>query len=451
MRTWTVIATFVAALMFGGTALAGANEDAARAAGHLADLDIAARDYVGKSPAFSDATRAKAFALIGSLRAQAATMSEAQFLFAIARVAGLADNGHDELGIGEGAWFPKLRLPIRMIWFADGLVVARAAPEAADLLGAHILAVEGKTPNELMDRLRPLQGGKDAYRRWQLNWMFHCPEALHELGVAAAPDRLRLRLALRDGRIVDRLLTARPASEFPPGRHPVRYWSKEPWAGESEKGWRAANVAEAPLYLQQPDAWFRMQDLPAIDALYVQFRTNYDEGDAKIAPFVAAVSQRLKTAPPKNLVLDLRFDIGGDNTQNRDLMREIAHAVPGRIYLLIGNYTFSAGIASAAELAHDGGDKVVVVGDEAADRTTWWSENHEGVCLPTSKLCLAMNTGLWDIVNGCAGNKACYSDQFDLRVKTLDPAIKAPLTSADWLANRDPALDAVAADLKRFR
>jgi hypothetical protein len=62
-----------------------------------------------------------------------------------------------------------------------------------------------------------------------------------------------------------------------------------------------------------------------------------------------------------------------------------------------------------------------------------------------------MNTGLWDIVNGCAGNKACYSDQFDLRVKTLDPAIKAPLTSADWLANRDPALDAVAADLKRFR
>ena len=157
---------------------------------------------------------------------------------------------------------------------------------------------------------------------------------------------------------------------MPPGQVPGRYWIPALWDGEREKGWRTAvDPSRAPLYLRRPDAWLRMIDLPDLEALYVQFRSNFDEGDEKIAPFVGAVSKRLKSSPPKNLILDLRFDTGGDNTQNRDLMREIAQRVPGRIYLLVGNYTFSAGIASAAALKHDGGDKVTIVGDAVGDRT----------------------------------------------------------------------------------
>jgi hypothetical protein len=163
---------------------------------------------------------------------------------------------------------------------------------------------------------------------------------------------------------------------------------------------------------------------------------------------VGGVSKHLKSSPPKNLILDLRFDTGGDNTQNRELMREIAQRVPGRIYLLVGNYTFSAGIASAAALKHDGGDKVTIVGDAVGDRMHWWSEHGEPVCLPASKVCFAINTGYWNLVDGCHGNPRCYGDQFDLAVPTLEPALRAPLMSQDWLANRDPGMAAIVEDLK---
>ena len=415
----------------------------------LADLDVVQREYVERAPGFSSTARQQAHSLIADLRGRAPAMTDAQFVFALARIAALADNGHDTIHLGEGSWSPKLRLPLRMIWFPDALLIARAGPDVAELLGASIVKLEGLTTGELMERLRPLQGGIDDLRRWQLNWIFHNPEALHAIGVARHPDRVELQLKLTDGRVVTRTVVARPKAEVPPGQVPARYWIPALWEGEREKGWRTAvDPGGAPLYLQEPDAWFRMIELADLDALYVQFRSNFDEGEAKIASFVAAVAKRLQSSPQNNLILDLRFDTGGDNTQNRDLMREIAQRVPGRIYVLIGNYTFSAGIASAAALKHDGGNKVTIVGTASGDRTHWWSEHGEPVCLPASRVCFAVNTGYWNIVEGCRDNPRCYGDQFDLAVPTLEPALPAPLTSRDWLANRDPGMAAIAADLK---
>jgi hypothetical protein len=78
----------------------------------------------------------------------------------------------------------------------------------------------------------------------------------------------------------------------------------------------------------------------------------------------------------------------------------------------------------------------------------WWSEHGDPVCLPASGACFALNTGYWNLVEGCRANPRCYGDQFDLTVPTLEPALSAPLTSLDWLANRDPGLAMIAADLK---
>ncbi len=415
----------------------------------LADLEVIERDYVAVAPGFTAQARTLAREALARLRRDAAKLDDAGFALGLAGVAAFADNGHDGAYLADGAWHPTLRLPFRVIWFPDALVVARAAPDAHELLGASILALEGRSPDELMRRLRELQGGTDVSRRWQLSWILQSPEALHALGLAHHADRLQLRLRVRDGRVVERTVKAVPASELPPPQAPRRYWMPEPWEGETDRGWSVAADPEAsPLYLQQADELFRLVPLPVLDALYLQFRSNEDEGDARIAPFVASVAERLRNSPPENVVVDLRFDTGGDNTQNRELMRQIASTVRGKIYVLVGNYTFSAGIASAAALVHDGGEKVVIVGDEIADRTHWWSEGKH-VCTPNAKVCFTVNTGFWDIVHGCEGQPACYGDQFDLRVPTLAPVWRHPLTSRDWLSNRDPALDHILAELRR--
>ncbi len=418
-------------------------------AARRADLDVIERDYVAVAPGFTAQAQTSAKEAIARLRRDATKLDEAGFALGLARIAAYADNGHDSAYLADGAWHPALRPPFRLIWFPDALVVARAAPEARELLGASILTFEGRSPDELMRRLRAFQGGTDALRRWQLSWIIQSPEALHALGLARRADRLQLRLRLRDGRVVERTVKAVPVTELPPPQAPRRCWMPAPWEGETDHGWSvAADPEAAPLYLQQPDELFRLVPLPDLDALYLQFRSNEDEGDVKIAPFVASVAERLRSTPLENVVVDLRFDTGGDNTQNRELMRQIASTVRGKIYVLVGNYTFSAGIASAAALVHDGGEKVVIVGDEIADRTHWWSEGKH-VCAPNAKVCFTVNTGFWDIVHGCEGQPACYGDQFDLRVPSLAPTWRDPLTSRDWLTNRDPALEHILADLRR--
>jgi len=424
-------------------------DDVAAPASRAEDLRIFEREYLERSPAFSPSRLREARARIAQLEPRVDGLDALQFFVAISRIVALADNGHDSVMRGDTAWSPTMRLPLRMIWFPDGLTVARAAPGDRGLLGAKVTSIDGQSPGQLLRALREVQGGTDDYRQWTVSWLLHSTEAMHAFGITRHPDRVTLELQLRDGRTIRRTIAAVPVAELPTPPRVQFYWYPSALEGEAGKGWVAAAPLDAvPLYLQEPESWFRMTDLPDPHALYVQFRSNADEDGSPIAPFVAQVMQRLQSDPPRNLVLDLRFDTGGDNTQNRELMRVIAETVPGRIYVLLGNFTFSAGIASAAALKHDGGDRVVLVGGPVGDRMHWWSE-HERVCLPDSGLCVFRNGGYWDLLQGCKDVPGCYSDQFDVLVRSLEPDLPAPVRASDWLAGRDPALEAVRADLAR--
>lgn len=415
----------------------------------LEDLEFARTAYVEKSGAFSPTDREAAHKLIRKLKRRAGSLSDEEFMVSVIRIAALARNGHDGFDLGDGAWLPPKRAPLRMLWFPDALVIARAGPEFSDLLGARVEELEGLAPAELLGRLEVLSGGIEPYRRWNVTWYIE-NGLLHALGLARASDQLRLVLRLPNGTRISRTIEFVPRASTPGGIHPPRLWSAAPYAEEAAHSWRAAtDPAREPLYLQEPEQLYRMATLAGADALYVQFRTNDDEAHA-INQFVRDVEKRIESDRPANLILDLRFDTGGNCDLTRDLMRWLPAHVPGRIFVMTGPYTFSAGIVSAAAIKHDGGERVTIVGDVVGDSLRWWSEG-KPQCMPNSHLCLKPNSGLWDLSRGCAGEAACYGDKYDANVGNLNPALSAPLTSADWLAGRDPGMDVVMADLNRKR
>lgn len=411
------------------------------------DLEIARTVYLDKDRAFSAANRLRAARFIERAEPRADSMSAEEFFLTILQIPAFADNGHDVFNDEDGAWYPQARLPLRMIWFPEGWVVARAAPEYADLLGARVLRFEGLTPEAMLARLRPIWGGPDTSRRWNLEWILESAGLLHALGVAERPDRLRFELRLTDGRRVERSILFVPRSSLPLGQGPVRLWSREPWPGETENGWRTALAEPQPLYLGEGAKLFRVVPLPELEALYVQFRSHLDGPDEKIVDLMHSVDTAITEHHPRRLIVDLRFDIGGNTDLTRDWIRSLPDRIPDRIYVLVGRYTFSAGIVAAAALKHDGAAKVRIVGEEAGDRLVFWSEG-ENVCLPASHYCLHATTGLWDLTHGCQGRDGCYGDQYQATVGTLRPDLPAPLTIAAWLAGRDPGLDAVTRDLR---
>jgi hypothetical protein len=411
-----------------------------------ADLEIARTAYVERSRAFTNANRLRALRFIDRAEQSADSMSAEEFLLTILQIPAFADNGHDVLNDDDGAWYPQARLPLRMIWFPEGWVVARAAPAVNDLLGAKVMRIEGLSPAALLARLRPMWGGPDNYRRWNLEWIIESAGLLHALGLAERPDRLRLDLELGDGRRAERSIAFVPRTSVPQGGDPVRLWSAELWPGEAEKGWRSAPSRPQPLYLQEGAKFLRVALLPELDALYVQFRAHYDSPDERIADLMHSVDTAIAEHHPRHLMVDLRFDIGGNTELTRDWLRSLPARIPERIYVLVGHYTFSAGIVAAAALKHDGTARVRIVGENLADRLVFWSEG-ENVCLPSSHYCLRATTGLWDLKDGCGGQVGCYSDQYQVIVGTLRPDLPAPITIAAWLAGRDPGLDAVRRDL----
>jgi hypothetical protein len=420
----------------------------AHAGPNVEDLTLARNEYVLKSAVFNSEAREHAISFIDKATESADEMSPEQFLLCMLRVAAFADNGHDVVNIGDDAWFPDARLPIRMLWFRDNWVIARADSANADLAGALVLRVENQSSADIFRKARILFGGTDPYRHWNAEPLLENAGVLHALGVALKPDRLTFDLLLANGRRITRTLRFVPKSELPTGQAPQRVWSPAPWPGEREHGWAVVNTKPTPLYLQQGEKSFRVVQIPDLDSVYLQMRTHLNASGETITGFEQQADDAIARFHPGNLIVDLRFDSGGDIDLTREWQRALPSRIPGRIYVLVGPYTFSAGIVAAAALKHDARDRARIVGEDVGDRLSWWSEGSD-VCARNSKYCLHRTTGLWDLVHGCSGRPECYGDKYDARVESLKPDLYAPLTARTFLAGRDPAMEAIKGEIGR--
>ncbi|MEO8670209.1 MAG: hypothetical protein ABI411_02770 [Tahibacter sp.] len=442
MRIFVVLCIFLVSAMPPGA------DDAKRAA-QLADLAIVRDEYLPKELAYTAATRALAQAKLGELNARAGSLSSAELLVGLAQIGALTDNAHSGLRYHDPLALPGARLPLRLLWFPDALIVARATGDAADLAGARVLAIEGLAPEALFTRVKSLQGGSEINRRKYLPELIESLGVLHAIGVAKRSDRVTLKLKLASGTIVDRALNMVANGSVSPTADTERLWSPEPVVDEAK--WTTAISTDAlPMYLTDAAEPFRTVPMPDVDALYIQFRSNGDEDGHPIADFTARVDAEIAARKPANLILDLRFDVGGNLLTTLGFMRALPSKIAGQTYLLVGNYTYSAGIISAAAVKKGGGDRVTVVGEALGDRLSFWSEG-DRVSLPNSHFGMRYTNGTFNLDNGCAAIPQCLDKLVDVNFVSLIPQIAAPLTSVAYLAKRDPALAAVHTDIVRRR
>ncbi|MFA9216422.1 MAG: hypothetical protein ACEQSK_04870 [Sphingomonadaceae bacterium] len=340
------------ALLMHATAIAGAAATPKAVAAPVAaaaasqqqqarDLAYAREYYVLRSAALSDAQRQQALGYIAARLHERRPYSEAEFLVILLRIAAFADNGHDYFDNGQG-WWPAARLPLTLAAFPDALLVTHAPPGQADLVGARIAAIDGLPTEALLRQLHDYFGGPPNYVRWSGMWAIETAQILHAMGLARRADSLQLTLHRRDGRRITRRIAFVPYAAWAGGNR-MHSLQREP------------GNAPQPLYLQQPDQLFRRLRLPEADALYLQFRSHTGSAAEPILPFIAAATQELADRGARNLILDLRFDSGGNSELSMALMETIARSVSGKIYIITGEHTFSAGIVTAAKLKQAAG------------------------------------------------------------------------------------------------
>lgn len=417
--------------------------DGSTSSNREADLAIARDEFVLKSLSFSDDNRQKALKFLDDLQPQLNRLSNEAYLLAMLKTAAFADNGHEMLITANG-WHPSQQLPLKLLWLQDGVLVTRAAPAHADLLGALVESIDGHEPETIARDLQNYRGGPLAMVRWDITWLIEQAGMLHAMGLAKAPDLVQLRLRKADSSTIERTIAFVPKSDIPDGMRPHRQYSMLPNASEQQKRWQTMRVPAAePWYLQQAELPYRLSTDEQLDALLLQLRLHFDTDGHSLSEFIEQAIAAIEKNSARHLIVDLRFDLGGNVDLTQPLRPVIAKHPFERIVVLTGPHTLSAGIIMAAELKQLGRERVTIIGDEVGDTLRFWSEGQQ-VCLPNSQYCFIRSTGVWDLQHGCAGEPACYGDRFDVRVESLKPDIYAPLTVEVLRSGRDPAMEAAA-------
>lgn len=404
------------------------------------------RAFIGGDNSYSDVARAEMQRRLGVLEAAADTVGPAWFELEIARLVALADNGHSNAQAASRSTRFN-RIPLRLTPLTDGFFVLRAHGAHADLLGARLMAIDGRPIAEVRKVVHSLTGGTTEWRDRFAPYAFESPQQLQALGVAREAGAATYRFQLADGRSVDRRLVGDLPDINRPRNGTARWMFPSVSLPNEGPGWRSLlPVDQAPWALQDITTVFRWKEVPDLQAIVIELRQTTDAPGAPIADFLARAEAELRQRKPRHVILDLRINGGGNLNTTRDFMKLLPTLVPGRVFALTSPYTFSAAISSLGYLEQGAPDKVTIVGEQVGDRLMFWAEGGPAT-LPHSGIAIGRATQRHDYSNGCRAWTDCHGPvvRNPIAVKTLAPDIRAPWTIEAYRAGRDPGLEAIAA------
>ena len=195
-----------------------------------------------------------------------------------------------------------------------------------------------------------------------------------------------------------------------------------------------ASPGPLPLYLKdrRTPYWFELME--AEKTVYFQFNLVADAPGEPFARFVARLFEFVDEHEAERLVIDLRWNNGG-NTQLlpplvRALSRERTATRRGHLFVIVGRYTYSAAMNAATFLERH--TDAIFVGEPTPSSPNFVGESNM-VSLPWSRINVSISDLYWQ-----------SSWPIDRRT-WIAPLIHVPPTLEAYAAKRDPALEAILA------
>lgn len=348
---------------------------------------------------------------------------------------------------------PKMsRLPLRFHWTSDALIIVKTQAEYQHLLGHRVLHLGGKTPEEMLSRISEVVGGGTAnWRRYRSEYFYSAPSALQILGAKVDDRVVEVRTLAPNGESATVMLAADnkpmpgdPFWDFLDAFPDDTSFNTEGWVSLLRKD------QELPLYLQESEKLHLLRGVPEHDALYLRMNGSFNDQFTTVDELKRQALEQISVNQVKNIIVDFRHNRGGDYTEVIPLVKAVSEAVgdDGRIYLIVGPNTFSAGIIASSQFKRYVPDQLVVVGSEMGDKLRFRAEGLYPT-LPHSEIQLYLTKAWTDLVDGCAWFDNCWLPNKIYLRKIGSLAIDIPVANTweSYRAGTDLIMSAVFDDI----
>ena len=412
------------------------------------DLQFAINTFLERDRSFSPQARQRFRETISNLQANLTNKTDEQIIVELAKAIALAGNAHTRLYILRNRSELR-RYPIRVWWFADGLYVVRATPEYSELLGKRVSRLAGRTMERVKAAVDPLFAGNGPWLKYMSAYSMTSPDVLIGLGLIAPDGIAQLEYVDRAGKRRVRRLVPLPLKR---SDQPVEsWWDLAPARPRNDGMWLSALAVDSrqmPFYLRNSEQQYWSEYLPHQRALYVQFNRSGDAPSGiKFAEFGKNVLADLQSSPVKKIVVDMRFNTGGNLDIAKAFFERLAAIATERkikVYVITGRATFSAGLFHALQLRRFANG--TFVGEPLGDVLTFWSEGGN-VIAPHSNLSLHYADRMHNYSSVDRPEfKQYLVSASDLRITDAGPDVPVNMTAKEYLAGEDPALEVILRD-----
>ena len=322
------------------------------------------------------------------------------------------------VGDGHTRTYPQAKpvnfvnLPLEMRWLDDGLVVVAASPEYTQAVGSKVIQIGGRPVEEVYEAVKPLIPADNEMEFLNESpALISTPAILYGLNLTPQKDHVTFGFEARDGSQFD--LELRPTSS-----------DSEPLISIYEKV-----GIQTPLYEQDRQSYYWYRHLPEESVVYVQYNNCREQKDKPFQSFVDEVFNLADRNLETRLVLDVRFNGGGNEAVLTPFIEAIKARpslnTKGKLFVIIGRGTYSSALQNAITLSLD--TNAILVGEPTGGKPNHYGEVRS-FHLPNVGLRVQYSTRYW--LN--------YPDGDPL---TLEPDVTAIVTIDDLLAGRDPAFE----------
>jgi hypothetical protein len=340
-------------------------------------------------------------------------LSDEEFYVRARRYVALIGDGHTALRVNQWKGPDPRQLAVTFTKFTDGVFVTGATPEFKHLVGRRLVSFNSRRLDDLWPELRSLASIDNEYDVVAQGPVYLTYASITKGMGLAKGDDVALTLQAGDGGITE-----------------VRVPFEQ--APAIEMAWQS--LSEKPLYLQNPQKTYWYTYLEGERTVYLQYNAVRSDGDEPIGAFMERVLKETSGKPIDKFVLDVRFNGGGNSFLNSNIQRPVMRNqdinVKGRLFIITGRQTFSAAQNFTTDFARE--SEAIFVGEPTGSRPNFVGESVP-VVLPFTQMRMTVSDLYWQ-----------RSWPMDHRM-WIPPDIPTEMSSAMFLAGRDPAMEAVLA------